>query len=154
MESAEQAHERKLLDKYLQFQRADRQVSKFNAKATTLDGWLDEKINVRESTYLKKNKIKQKPYQVFAEGKTGSSLQEIEANLEIQSGFENRLKLYGRTFEELTTLSQEVESAAAAGHAGAQDVAAHMTEIQAKWNKVLIAGYCLIILTFACNVNL
>jgi len=115
MESMEQTHERKLLDKYLAFQRADRGVSKFNTKAATLDAWLDEKLQTFTRDF-------------------NTSVQEIEAQLEVHRGFEERYGLYERTLQELSHIATELETVAASGHAGAQHVAAHMQSLQTKMN--------------------
>mmetsp|Transcript_15850 Transcript_15850/g.19242 ORF Transcript_15850/g.19242 Transcript_15850/m.19242 type:complete len:834 (+) Transcript_15850:150-2651(+) len=119
MEALEQAYERKLLDKYLSFQRADRKVAKFNTKASTLDSWFDDQLKL------------------FSAEVTAHSVQELEAQLELQRGFENRIGLYKMTMTELLTIKNEVEAAALSGHAGAQSVATEYDSLEKKMTETV-----------------
>mmetsp|Transcript_28530 Transcript_28530/g.45985 ORF Transcript_28530/g.45985 Transcript_28530/m.45985 type:complete len:787 (+) Transcript_28530:255-2615(+) len=112
LESVEQGYERSMLDKYLAFQQADHAVSKFNAKSATVNTWLDEKNAI------------------FDAGVTGSSVPEIEAHLEMQLSFENRLGLYATVVDELGQIVSKAETVQ--GHSGVSAISSGMSDLRAK----------------------
>ncbi|CAK9033192.1 Alpha-actinin-4 (Non-muscle alpha-actinin 4) [Durusdinium trenchii] len=127
MEQVERNYERTMLDKYLAFQRADHAAAKFKAKSATVNAWLDEKIAF------------------FGDKQSGNSVPEIEAQLEIQTSFENRFKLYESVMAELQTLVAIFEPQAVAeqgmeGHTGVGAVTQGMADLAAKMESCRAMG--------------
>lgn len=112
LEETEQAYERKMLDRYLNFRAADHAVAKFKAKSATVNVWLDEKLAV------------------FAQGVTGSSVPQLETELEVHASYENRLKLYQSVVEDLRQIVAKAE--AVEGHAGVAEASQGMRALEDK----------------------
>ena len=122
MGEAEQMYERQLVDKFISFQRADRAVSKFVAKADTVEAWLDEKIATMKSDH------------------TASSVQEVEALIEVHRSFTSRLQLYERVVTELQNILGELEEPMQQGHAGAKLANDRMSQLRSKVDEAQELG--------------
>jgi len=119
LEEAEQKYERQMLDRYLNYQKADHAVSKFNARSKTVKTWIEEKLAV------------------FQAGVQGSSVPALEAELEIHTSYKNRMALYEPIVQELQLLVDK--AGAVHGHAdvaqavlGIQDLSAQMEACKQK----------------------
>jgi len=82
--------------------------------------WLDEKVAL------------------FAAAETGSSVPEVEANLEVHTAFENRYALHATVLDDLRALS--TKAGAVEGHAGGQKVLQEMEQLATRMEEVKAAG--------------
>jgi len=120
LEALEQTYERTLLDKYLAFMVADHLVAQFNAKSATVRTWLDEKAVL------------------FSANNLGTSVPDIQANLEVQNTFENRFTLYAGVVQELEAIVGK--AASTEGHLAASGMKQSMEGLVAQMDAVKSSG--------------
>ncbi len=118
LEKVEVDHERNILDVYGRYQQVDREAAKFLRSANTIESWLDNN-----------NKV-------FQEGIVGSSLQEIESNIENHENYERRLEQIKNICQNLHTASLRIETLSGGQHQSGQIVTSRMNEIDELIKKV------------------
>lgn len=111
LEVSEVEHERNILDVYSRYQQVDRDSAKFLRTANTIQSWLDNNMKV------------------FQQGIVGSSLQEIESNIETHENFERRLEQIKSICQTLHSLSLKIETLSGGQHKASGIVSAKMNEI-------------------------